>query len=110
MTHTQRIPVPQLKADAPANQLCKITQLIPALAGTAGFGTQRGPLVRWQAGARGPPPVPFRETEGGPLAGAIPAHAPHPHWIFWANRHPIFRYSKFTSRAGKGNLGNGLVF
>ena len=74
MTHTQRIPVPQLKADAPANQLCKITQLIPALAGTAGFGTQRGPLVRWQAGARGPPPVPFRETEGGPLAGAISPH------------------------------------
>ena len=31
-------------------------------------------------------------------------------WIFWATRHPIFRYSKFTSRAGKGNLGNGLVF
>jgi hypothetical protein len=28
--------------------------------------------------------------------------------FFWATRHPIFR--KFTTRAGKGNLGNGLVF
>jgi hypothetical protein len=52
----------------------------------------------------GPPPIP---------RGGFVWIRPLPlifFWIFWATRHPIFRYSKFTSRAGKGNLGNGLVF